>query len=236
MAAVLFLGAAMAAGVAEEDQTCRKDYVPIALDADIALLLGVATGEHVSVPPGDVVYYDRSQFIPEETDVPVRGYRVLVQAFHHATAQGLAGVFEGSDAKAILVPWGCRGDWKTVRWDEAAGRWISAREPAVFRAVLRPLAAPDGTPIFDVYSAHFEPYPTAKWVRDRLSDTIRGGRKFLTAQEYFIFAASLPVRDPKTDALSGAERIRRWAAENPGLARRWPAVESLEALRARGIL
>lgn len=215
---------------------CRESFPPQAIDADAALLMGVATGAHVAVPPGEVVYYDRSSVVPEETNVPVRGYVVRVQAFHHAMPRGLASVFEGSDSKAILVPWGHRGDCKTARWDESAGRWISSPEPAVFTAKLRPVAASDGTPIFDVFSAHFEPYPTAKWIRDRISQAIRSDRKFLSAQEYFIFGASLPVRDPETGGIVGAGRLREWVQENPDLATRWPAAESLEGLRERGAL
>jgi hypothetical protein len=100
---------------------------------------------------------------------------------------------------------------------------------------MRPVATPDGTPIFDVYSAHFEPYPTAKLIRERISEAIRSGPGFLTAQEYFIFAASLPLREEDGEEEAGpidASRVRKWVAENPSLAKRWPASESLEALRA----
>jgi hypothetical protein len=217
-------------------QACRTTYAPHGFEADDTLLLGVASGEYVSVVAVSLKNYDRSSLYPEETNVPVRGYVVRVQAFHHAQAGGLAAVFEGSGSKAILVPWGYRGDCKTARWDETAGRWIASGEPAVFAAKLRSVAAPDGTPIFDVFSAHFEPYPTAKLIRDRISEAIRGGRGFLTAQEYFIFGASLPLRDGETGGIIDPGQIRRWVEENPDLATRWPAVESLETLREHGEL
>lgn len=220
-------------------QACRTTFAPHGFDPDTVLLLGAPTGEHIEVPPGEVVYYDRSSPYPEENDVPVRGYVVRVEAFHHAQSTGLSGVFEGSGSKAILVPWGYRGDCKTSRWDETAGRWIASVEPAVFAAKMRPVAASDGTPIFDVYSAHFEPYPTAKLIRERISEAIRGGPGFLTAQQYFIFAASLPVREEDAEGEAApvdATRVRSWLAENPSLAERWPASESLEALRAHGEL
>jgi hypothetical protein len=220
---------------AAPSQACREADAPIGFEADTALLLGEALGQYAEVPPGEVLYYERSRFYPEENHVPVRGYVVRVQAYHQPEASGLKVVFEGSGSKAILVPWGYRGDCKTTRWDEASGRWIASTEPAVYAAKLRSVAAEDGTPIFDVYGAYFEPYPTAKLVRDRIAQAIRGGQRFLTAQEYFIFGASLPVRDAKTGALSGG-RIGSWVSENPDLATRWPASESLEALRARGAL
>ncbi len=221
-------------------QACRTTIAPLGYDADTALLLGTPTGMHIEVPPGEVVYYDRGAPYPEENDVPVRGYEVRVDAFHHAHTTGLSAVFEGSGSRAILVPWGYRGDCKTSRWDETAGRWISSDESAVFAAKLRAVAAPDGTPIFDVYSAYFEPYPSAKQIRDRITKAIRGGSGFLTAQEYFIFAASLPARPVPEEGEPlppiDTTRLRRWLAENPALAARWPASESLESLRARGEL
>lgn len=232
--------AALCAGLAlaspASAQSCRRSEAPTGLAPDTTLLLGIATGEHVEVPPGDVLYFDRSSLVPEDSQVPVRGYVVKVEAFHHPQPRGLAAVLEGSDAKAILVPWGTRGDCKTVRWDEAAGRWIASSQPAVFAGELRPVAASDGTPILDVYSAYFEPYPTARVIRQRITEAIRGGRRFLTAQEYFIFAAALPERDPDSGALADAAALRRWAEENPQLASRWPADETLETLREGGVL
>jgi len=236
IAVLCLLAGAPLAAAEELVESCRTEFTRLGIDDNKTLLLGVPTGEHETVPPGEVIYYDRSRFYPEENEVPVRGYRVRIEAFHHPTSGGLGGVFAGSDSMAILVPWGCRGDRLPTRWDEAAGRWTTARESAVFSAVLRPVATADGTPIFDVYSAALEPYPTAKPVRDRISEAIRAGQGFLSAQEFFIFAASLPVRDVRTGALSDAERLRAWLAEHPGLAKRWPASETLEALRARGEL
>jgi hypothetical protein len=94
----------------QPSQACRTTFAPHGFAPDTVLLLGAPTGEYVEVPPGDVVYYDRSSRYPEENDVPVRGYVVRVEAFHHAQSAGLSGVFEGSGSKAILVPWGYRGD------------------------------------------------------------------------------------------------------------------------------
>ena len=141
------------------------------------------------------------------------------------------------EPEVLLVPWDYDPGCQTTYWNGSA-RWTEPGLVGFYTASLRPDSLwVGGRPTLDVFYGSTKPYPHNPSFRSGYGQTDdERSRASLTVREMFTFHEALPVygAHETPDSLRD-EPLRRWAASNPELAKRYPAHEVIAMVsRMRG--
>jgi len=124
---------------------------------------------------------------------------------------------------AVIVPWNFDGACQTVHWNWS-GRWVDPGTRGFFLASLRRKDRwVRDTPTFDVLYASAFPMVSGGGLRghelrEYYEDTLKPSEYFELVQRL----SSEPDRD------AAFQELKRWAAENPTLAEKYPASRMLD--------
>jgi hypothetical protein len=133
-------------------------------------------------------------------------------------------------AEVVVVAWDYAADCTPVPWSRSSV-WLQPDERGLITATLRDSAFwANGVPTFDVHTPYMQPYPqqAARQMRRRNASP----DALMSVEDLFLLMDILPAPAELADSAERAvEPLFRWARDNPGLARRYPADVALASAR-----
>lgn len=226
----LVLLAAGLGAVAQPAAACSTTPFPNVRVKQASYFIATAASDTLHAGPGSLTYYPSDPRISEplsEPPHPIYGQVVRVERFAGPIEAEVQAVLKRHNNRAVLVPWGSRGDCRRSPW-EGSARWMAPGTRGTFVAYLRPQSEwIDGKPTLDIGSPWRQPY-TVERAREDAEDP---KAPILTPSEYLSLLLALPVWDSETRSKVSEGNWREWVQKHPKLATRFPATEILRWVR-----
>jgi hypothetical protein len=207
--------------------------VPVLRDRGTTYIVGTALADTVLAGPGNLRPSDLSGNWRRVTEPAVYGQVVRVDSLAGAGDSTVRRALDQRHPTVVVVPWDYDAACQPI-YRNGSAQWATPGLSGFYRLALRPPASwAGGRPTFNAFIATIQPYPHGSFLQAgyRGSDALRY-RPSLTEREMFSFYAVLPTFDVRGDSAS-LEPLRRWVAEHPELAVKYPADRAVEWLLRR---
>ena len=205
---------------------CSLDPTPRFRSASVTYVVATATADTVLAGPGYVTPSTYGGHWGRGNVRDVYGQLVHVDSIAGAYQVAIRRMLQHGDRRVVIVPWDYDPSCEPTYWSGSA-RWVDPGLVGFYKLKIRDESRwVGGRPTFDAFTADLNPYPHGAYYRRGWhgTDAVRSSQASLDARQLFSLFLALPFYDaPAAMGPDSLAALRRWVAEHPELAKRYPA-------------